>query len=42
VDGAGVVGIFWRIVLPLSLLAFVVSGIFQLTNIWNDFLFGVW
>ena len=27
--------------LPLSLPAFVVVGIFQFTNIWNDFLFGV-
>ncbi len=41
VDGAGVIGIFWRIMLPLSLPAFVVVGIFQFTNIWNDFLFGL-
>jgi glucose/mannose transport system permease protein len=41
VDGAGVIGVFWRIMLPLSLPAFVVSGIFQFTNVWNDFLFGV-
>jgi glucose/mannose transport system permease protein len=27
--------------LPLSLPAFVVVCIFQFTNIWNDFLFGV-
>jgi len=27
--------------LPLSTPAFVVVGIFQFTNIWNDFLFGV-
>ena len=27
--------------LPLALPAFVVVGIFQFTNIWNDFLFGV-
>jgi glucose/mannose transport system permease protein len=27
--------------LPLSIPAFVVVGIFQFTNIWNDFLFGV-
>jgi glucose/mannose transport system permease protein len=27
--------------LPLSLPGFVVVGIFQFTNIWNDFLFGV-
>ncbi len=41
VDAAGVVKIFWKIVLPLSPPAFVVAGIFQFTNIWNDFLFGV-
>jgi len=27
--------------LPLALPAFVVVGIFQFTNIWNDFVFGV-
>jgi len=27
--------------LPLSLPAFVVVGIFQFTNIWNGFLFGL-
>ena len=27
--------------LPLSVPAFVVVAIFQFTNIWNDFLFGV-
>ena len=41
IDGAGVVGIFRQIILPLSAPAFVVVGIFQFTNIWNDFLFGV-
>ncbi len=41
VDAAGVVKIFWKIILPLSPPAFVVAGIFQFTNIWNDFLFGV-
>ena len=41
VDGAGVVTTFTRIMLPLSIPAFVVVGIFQFTNIWNDFLFGV-
>lgn len=41
IDGAGVVGIFRQIMLPLALPAFVVVGIFQFTNIWNDFLFGV-
>jgi glucose/mannose transport system permease protein len=41
VDGAGLVTTFMRIMLPLSIPAFVVVGIFQFTNIWNDFLFGV-
>jgi glucose/mannose transport system permease protein len=41
IDGAGVIGIFRQIMLPLALPAFVVVGIFQFTNIWNDFLFGV-
>jgi len=41
VDGAGLVTTFTRIMLPLSVPAFVVVGIFQFTNIWNDFLFGV-
>jgi len=41
VDGDSVLGIFRRILLPLSIPAFVVVGIFQFTNIWNDFLFGV-
>jgi glucose/mannose transport system permease protein len=41
VDGSGVISTFTRIMLPLSLPAFVVVGIFQFTNIWNDFLFGI-
>jgi glucose/mannose transport system permease protein len=41
IDGAGLVRIFTRVMLPLSAPAFVVVGIFQFTNIWNDFLFGV-
>lgn len=40
-DGAGTWTIYRRIVLPLSLLPFVVAAIFQFTSIWNDFLFGV-
>jgi glucose/mannose transport system permease protein len=39
VDGAGFFQIFWRIMLPNSLPIFVVTVIFQFTNIWNDFLF---
>lgn len=41
VDGAGVIQIFYQLMLPLALPAFVVVGIFQFTNIWNEFLFGL-
>jgi len=41
VDGASMLTTFWRVMLPLSVPAFIVVGIFQFTNIWNDFLFGV-
>jgi glucose/mannose transport system permease protein len=41
VDGAGIIRVFTSIMLPLALPAFVVVGIFQFTNIWNDFLFGI-
>ncbi len=41
VDGAGVWKVYWKIILPISAPAFVVAAIFQFTNIWNDFLFGV-
>lgn len=41
IDGAGFFGIFFGIVLPMSLPAVVVTVIWQFTQIWNDFLFGV-
>ncbi|MBS3812708.1 carbohydrate ABC transporter permease [Candidatus Bipolaricaulota bacterium] len=41
IDGASVFNIFTRIILPLSLPGFAVVGIFQFTNIWNEFLFGL-
>jgi glucose/mannose transport system permease protein len=41
IDGAGFFKIFWRIILPLSIPIIVVSVIWQFTQIWNDFLFGV-
>jgi glucose/mannose transport system permease protein len=41
IDGAGFWGIFFRIMLPMSLPIFVVAIILQITGIWNDFLFGV-
>ncbi len=41
VDGASNLQIFTRVMLPLSMPGFVVCAIFQFTNIWNDFLFGI-
>ncbi len=41
VDGAGFWGIYFRVMLPMSLPIFVVAIILQVTGIWNDFLFGV-
>ncbi len=41
IDGAGFWGIFFRIMLPMSLPIFIVAMILQVTGIWNDFLFGV-
>jgi glucose/mannose transport system permease protein len=41
VDGAGIWEVYWRIMLPLSVPAFVVVYIWQFTSAWNDFLFAV-
>ena len=41
VDGASMLTTFFKVMLPLSVPAYIVVGIFQFTNIWNDFLFGV-
>lgn len=41
IDGAGFWTIFFRILLPVSGPIFVVCVIWQFTQIWNDFLFGV-
>lgn len=41
VDGAGFWGIFFRVLLPMSVPIFTVAVILQVTGIWNDFLFGV-
>jgi len=41
IDGAGFFRIFWRILLPVSVPIIVVTIIWQTTQIWNDFLFGV-
>ena len=41
VDGARFWGIYFRVMMPMSLPIFVVAIIMQVTGIWNDFLFGV-
>ena len=41
VDGAGFFMIFTKILLPVSLPIFMVCLIWQFTQIWNDFLFGI-
>lgn len=41
IDGAGLLGIYRYVALPLSLPGFVVVGIWQFTAIWNEFLFAV-
>jgi multiple sugar transport system permease protein len=40
-DGCSEFGIYWRIVMPLSLPSLATLGIFSSTWIWNDFLFGL-
>ena len=41
VDGAWFWGIYFRIIVPMSLPIFTVAVILQVTGIWNDFLFGI-
>ncbi len=41
IDGAGFWKIFFRVVVPMSTPILMVTLIWQFTNIWNDFLFGV-
>jgi glucose/mannose transport system permease protein len=41
IDGAGLLGIYWDILLPISIPSFVVVLIWQFTQAWNDFLFSV-
>jgi glucose/mannose transport system permease protein len=41
IDGAGFFRIFFRILLPISVPTVMVCIIWQVTQIWNDFLFGV-
>ncbi len=40
-DGAGFFRIYRRIILPLSVPGFVVASIWQFTQIWNEFLWGI-
>ncbi|BFH11676.1 carbohydrate ABC transporter permease [Paenibacillus melissococcoides] len=41
IDGCGFFGIYKNMMVPLSVTGFVVVGIWQFTNIWNEFLFAV-
>jgi glucose/mannose transport system permease protein len=41
IDGASVLAIYLRVLIPLSLPGFVVVLIWQFTSIWNEFLFAV-
>jgi|UniRef100_A0A7V3RFE8 glucose/mannose transport system permease protein len=41
VDGANTFQIYSRIIIPLSIPGIVVASIWQFTNIWNNFLFGL-
>ena len=41
VDGARNWGIYFRVMMPMSLPIFAVAIVLQVTGIWNDFLFGV-
>lgn len=40
-DGAGFFSLYLRIILPLSISGFVVTSIWQFTQIWNEFLWAV-
>lgn len=41
IDGAGMLGTYAWVILPISAPAFVVVVIWQFTSMWNDFLFAV-
>ena len=41
IDGAGILGVYRQILLPLSWPGFVVVIIWQFTSIWNEFLFAI-
>ncbi len=40
-DGAGFFSIYWKVIFPLSVPGFVVTALWQCTQIWNEFLWGV-
>jgi arabinogalactan oligomer/maltooligosaccharide transport system permease protein len=39
IDGAGRMGTFWRIILPLSTPSLAIVALFNFTQAWNDYLF---
>lgn len=41
IDGAGFFSIFFKVMLPMAPPTIVVTVIWQFTQIWNDFLFGI-
>lgn len=41
IDGAGFISTFFYVILPISTPILMVCVIWQFTQIWNDFLFGV-
>ncbi|MGH2549896.1 MAG: ABC transporter permease subunit, partial [Thermomicrobiales bacterium] len=40
-DGTGLFGTYWRIVVPLTVPGLVVIGVMQFISVWNDFLYGL-
>ncbi len=41
VDGLGIVGLFYRIILPLSLPGIAVTSFFSMVTAWNEFMFAL-
>jgi len=41
VDGAGIWTTYRRVILPLSVIPFVIAALLQVTIIWNDYLWGL-
>lgn len=41
IDGSGFFRTYFHVMMPLSVTGFVVVGIWQFTNIWNEFLFAI-